>query len=236
VPIYFNQTHYKSFQRQLNLWGFSKVRGRTKKQDSKDCNKGIICHEFFVKGRPELCYRMSRIKIKGLKKENGSTAALPPPSVAVLPFAPSAASARDYSQQNDHQQDNTSTILALAKMKKAGGCVPSSGAQHPHVLGEQQKRQPQGADFSFEGVVHSPYSLLRLRLEQAQLHQQQRDFADLIKRANTSRDYLALVRQQGHIQQPHQRRLSIPDGTSSLLDALLAAQALKHPTERTPFH
>ena len=54
----FNQTKFKSFQRQLNLWGFERV------QNGPD--KGSYFHPLFVKGRRECCQRLSRVRLKGI--------------------------------------------------------------------------------------------------------------------------------------------------------------------------
>ena len=53
----FNQTKFKSFQRQLNLWGFERV------QDGPD--KGSYFHLLFVKGRRDCCQRLTRVRLKG---------------------------------------------------------------------------------------------------------------------------------------------------------------------------
>ena len=53
----FNQTKFKSFQRQLNLWGFERV------QNGPD--KGSYFHPLFVKGRRDCCQRLTRVKLKG---------------------------------------------------------------------------------------------------------------------------------------------------------------------------
>jgi hypothetical protein len=57
VPIYFKQTKLTSFQRQLNLWGFSRIR--------RGVYKGAIVSPYFIKGKPEFCHCMTRTKIKG---------------------------------------------------------------------------------------------------------------------------------------------------------------------------
>jgi hypothetical protein len=52
LPIFFGQTKYRSFQRQLNLWHFEKVLdGPT---------RGAFRHPYFLKGKKELCSHMSR--------------------------------------------------------------------------------------------------------------------------------------------------------------------------------
>jgi len=57
---------YKSFQRQLNMWGFERVNG----QDDDGPDRGSYVHDCFVRGRPDLCHRMQRIKIKGNNNNN----------------------------------------------------------------------------------------------------------------------------------------------------------------------
>jgi hypothetical protein len=53
IPQYFNQTKYKSFQRQLSLYGFTRVTtGR---------RKGLRLHEKFLRGQRGLCRSMKPI-------------------------------------------------------------------------------------------------------------------------------------------------------------------------------
>ncbi len=57
MPHYFASNKYKTWQRSLNLWGFeSVVRGP---------DKGACHHRAFVRGHPDLCKNMTRVKIKG---------------------------------------------------------------------------------------------------------------------------------------------------------------------------
>ena len=56
---FFNQTKYASFQRQLNLYGFSRL--------SHGLDKGAYYHKCFVRGQRNLCRGMIRQKIKGTK-------------------------------------------------------------------------------------------------------------------------------------------------------------------------
>eukprot|EP00934_Nitzschia_sp_Nitz4_P000228 Nitzschia sp. Nitz4//scaffold211_size37880//9614//11244//NITZ4_007701-RA/size37880-augustus-gene-0.59-mRNA-1//-1//CDS//3329541964//228//frame0 len=57
LPSYFNATKYKSFQRNLNLWGFESIQ--------EGPNKGGCFHPRFIRGDVEQCHYMSRQKVKG---------------------------------------------------------------------------------------------------------------------------------------------------------------------------
>ena len=58
IPLYFKQKQYKSFQRQLHLYGFLRV--------SDGSEKGAYYHKFFVKEDRHLSHRMTR-KLNGEK-------------------------------------------------------------------------------------------------------------------------------------------------------------------------
>jgi HSF-type DNA-binding len=57
MPLFFNQTKYNSFLRQLNLYNFQRITtGR---------DKGAWHHAYFQRGKPHLCIRMVRTKVNG---------------------------------------------------------------------------------------------------------------------------------------------------------------------------
>lgn len=57
MPRYFKQTKMASFQRQLNLYGFSRLTGGP--------DKGGYYHELFLRGKVSLAYEIHRQRVKG---------------------------------------------------------------------------------------------------------------------------------------------------------------------------
>jgi hypothetical protein len=57
MPRFFQTSNYKSFQRNLNLWGFETV--------SKGSQKGVRSHPLFVRDNPQKCHLMTRVVVKG---------------------------------------------------------------------------------------------------------------------------------------------------------------------------
>lgn len=55
LPSYFNQTKYKSFQRQLNLWGFDRI-------VKSGSEKGAYYHMHFLRDQPLVIQKMRRIR------------------------------------------------------------------------------------------------------------------------------------------------------------------------------
>ena len=57
LPKYFNQNSYKSFLRQVNLYGFSRIsKGQAKGGDAGGC----YFHKHFIRGQKQLCAHISR--------------------------------------------------------------------------------------------------------------------------------------------------------------------------------
>merc|ERR1719356_1941197 len=64
MPQYFNQTKYRSFQRQLYIYGFDRIK------DKQSDDYGAYFHELFIRGASDLCLDMQRQKIKGTGLSN----------------------------------------------------------------------------------------------------------------------------------------------------------------------
>eukprot|EP00934_Nitzschia_sp_Nitz4_P005909 Nitzschia sp. Nitz4//scaffold83_size84149//80221//81249//NITZ4_005189-RA/size84149-processed-gene-0.68-mRNA-1//-1//CDS//3329558992//5899//frame0 len=110
LPMYFRQTQYKSFQRQLNLWGFERV--------CEGPNFRGYTHQFFIRGLPDLCQNMKRIRNKGLgtRKVSSSSSPLPPRTVT-----PASAN------QNRARFNISVTACPPLPSKRSSGCNPAVG-------------------------------------------------------------------------------------------------------------
>mmetsp|Transcript_27448 Transcript_27448/g.42063 ORF Transcript_27448/g.42063 Transcript_27448/m.42063 type:complete len:367 (+) Transcript_27448:93-1193(+) len=57
LPRFFQQKKYASFQRQLNLYGFSRI--------TQGADRGSYYHEYFLRAKKFLCRSIIRMKVKG---------------------------------------------------------------------------------------------------------------------------------------------------------------------------
>lgn len=80
MPRHFRQTKLTSFQRQLNLYCFIRL--------TSGRDKGCYYHELFLRGKPQLCERMIRMRIKGTKIKASSNPETEPNFYAMSPAPP----------------------------------------------------------------------------------------------------------------------------------------------------
>uniref|UniRef100_A0A7R9WW92 HSF-type DNA-binding domain-containing protein n=1 Tax=Craspedostauros australis TaxID=1486917 RepID=A0A7R9WW92_9STRA len=71
LPLYFKHSKIASFQRQLSLYGFSRLT-----QNGKD--RGAYYHEYFLQGRDFLCPKIQRTRVKGTWIRKSSSPDLEP--------------------------------------------------------------------------------------------------------------------------------------------------------------
>jgi len=82
IPIFFNHSKFSSFVRQLNFYGFRKIKfDPLRLNDAKDCEESKYCkfkHDLFRRGRPDLLFQIRKSnhndsvdkeEVEALKKE-----------------------------------------------------------------------------------------------------------------------------------------------------------------------
>lgn len=100
MPRFFSQSKLTSFQRQLNLYGFVRL--------TAGSDRGAYYHELFLRGRPDLCRRMIRTRVKGNGMKAASSPATEPDFYAMEPCL-----------------DGDSTVQELRDIKLAHCSAPS---------------------------------------------------------------------------------------------------------------
>lgn len=110
MPTYFRQTKLTSFQRQLNLYGFCRL---TRGND----NRGYY-HELFLRGKPFLCKKMSRTKVKGTKFKAASSPDAEPDFYKMAPvvITPPTSGASDH-ETTDSDSVDTFTMPSPLMMQ-----------------------------------------------------------------------------------------------------------------------
>jgi hypothetical protein len=68
MPIYFDQSKFESFRRQLNLYGFTRV--------TKGPSRGMYYHQDFVQNDPSLCQNITRPKSFRKRRTQATTGAV----------------------------------------------------------------------------------------------------------------------------------------------------------------
>ncbi|KAL3910565.1 MAG: hypothetical protein SGARI_002062 [Bacillariaceae sp.] len=112
MPLYFNSSSYKSFQRSKNLWAFQTV--------SKGIHKGECSHPLFMRGNLDLARTMARIK----KDEFGDAGSLDQSSAAAAFANPTLGNA-----------GATGIFSMLAQQQSAGSLVGGSAPASSSVGG-----------------------------------------------------------------------------------------------------
>mmetsp|Transcript_24949 Transcript_24949/g.39180 ORF Transcript_24949/g.39180 Transcript_24949/m.39180 type:complete len:289 (-) Transcript_24949:148-1014(-) len=91
APMFFKQTKFRSFTRQLNIWGFVRT-------ETLGGEKGGWLHENFRHGRPDLLKRIERTEVKGASKKSSSI---------TKPQASSRSARRPAKNVNEVNDDNS---------------------------------------------------------------------------------------------------------------------------------
>ncbi len=113
MPKYFQQKKYASFQRQLNLYGFSRL--------TKGCDKGGYYHELFLRGKRFLIPSIPRKKVKGTGARMASNPEAEPQFYSMAPAIDSHLDSTKLTirKQNEYSEpDNLQEVKLCTDMKR----------------------------------------------------------------------------------------------------------------------
>jgi len=122
LPRFFNQSKFRSFQRQLNMYGFRRLR--------RGVDRGGYYHELFLQGREDLCRRLirSRSGATGAKKgPNGTSTSLSTSSSSSVTSSSSNGSGSDHNSNNHCSKESSSLLSSscAASIAKASAMEPN---------------------------------------------------------------------------------------------------------------
>jgi len=129
LPKYFSASKYKSFQRNLNLWGFETIQ--------EGPNKGGCFHPLFMRANRDKCHYMNRQKVKGIQFKQGKATGKVP-GMVVTKGAPLSSLADLAAQTNNPGmaavlQDAKKSKLSVEDLK----ALPFAKKLH-HILAQPQ--------------------------------------------------------------------------------------------------
>jgi hypothetical protein len=151
MPRFFKQTKYKSFQRQLNLYGFTRLHNGP--------NKGGYKHKYFRQGQRTLCQLITRCPLRDSSSAATSAAAKEDTTTATSIQTP----APEVTVVDDEDETTTATTAAH---------VPHYGPQHEAQLLSHHQRQMLTL-MSRQGHDKEQLHWLQQQYEAHRLHQQQ---------------------------------------------------------------
>jgi hypothetical protein len=151
MPNYFRQSKLTSFQRQLNLYGFSRL--------TRGADAGGYYHELFLRGKSFLCKRMMRTKVKGTKFKAASSPDQEPDfykmkPITHVPHVSSDEESHDSSHRSYEQQINQSVVQPVTSSCSPMDPFPVQYASVPNQL----RAAPITIPSTFASYVSAPVS------------------------------------------------------------------------------
>jgi HSF-type DNA-binding len=126
MPLFTRMTRFSSFQRQLSLYGFLRL-------TRKGSDHGAYYHELFLRGKPRLCHKMQRTRVKGYWVRQSSSPETEPDFAGMIPVGPSSEPAHMWVGTNVAMLPLPTTTTTAATTTV--GPVSATGAFHPLAHG-----------------------------------------------------------------------------------------------------
>jgi hypothetical protein len=126
VPKYFNQTKYKSFQRQLSLYGFQRI--------TMGKNKGLRYHEKLFRGSRQFCREMKPIGCKPRVLEARENQAKQVISNACQKAGSSSSSTTESSQSMASFDSSSDSESSLPSVLSSDSLCKSAQGREPYLI------------------------------------------------------------------------------------------------------
>jgi hypothetical protein len=147
MPRYFKKIKFKSFRRQINMWGFERIKG--------GAGMGGYRHSSFIRGMPSFCRKMKRVKIKGTGKRprplvasNDGHACVPSLEIVQIPNYSNPCVLHREKPQEDWRRIHESSLLQFARQVLR---LPNSGSAE--IYSSDDIAQELMSTFSIENEV-----------------------------------------------------------------------------------
>ena len=114
MPLFFKQSKLTSFQRQLNLYGFSRL--------TSGPDKGGYYHELFLRGKDQLCTTMIRMRIKGTRTKGASDPESEPNFYLMPPLAEKSSKSYSSTAEDDENKSATKKQDRIDSRKRSSSC------------------------------------------------------------------------------------------------------------------
>jgi hypothetical protein len=121
MPMFFRQSRFSSFQRQLSLYGFLRL-------TQKNEDYSAYYHEFFLRGRPHLCAYMQRTRVKGYKVRQASSPDTEPDFYS-MPFVTS-----ETESSNKAARTSSPPSVPMPDIPGRSWSIPTSAGTFSHPL------------------------------------------------------------------------------------------------------
>jgi hypothetical protein len=121
MPMFFRQTRFSSFQRQLSLYGFLRL-------TQKNEDYSAYYNEFFLRGMPHLCVYMQRTRVKGYWVRQTSSPDTEPDFYS-MPFVTS-----ESESPNKEARTSSPPSVAMPDVPCTSWSIPTSAGTFSHPL------------------------------------------------------------------------------------------------------